>query len=119
MKFLQLVAETLAGPLTHILNCCIKTSHFPEAMKIVRVYPIPRVNHPKTEQDYCPISLLPVLQKVFERLVFNQVNEHIKLVLSDYFKTDDISQQSSSWDIYCHTLLVVYSLFRSMTSFQV
>ena len=44
----------------------------------VRLAPIPKVNQPKTEQNYRPISILPALSKVFERLVSHQVNAYIK-----------------------------------------
>ena len=72
------MAESLAGPLTYIINSCIKASYFPEAWKIARISPIPKVNQPKTEQDHRPISILPALSKVFERLVSHQVNAYIK-----------------------------------------
>ena len=78
VKFLKPVAESLAGPLTYIINSCIKASYFPEAWKIARISPIPKVNQPKTEHDYRPISILPALSKVFERLVSHQVNAYIK-----------------------------------------
>jgi hypothetical protein len=70
--------ESLAGHLKYIINSCIKASYFPEAWKIARISPIPKVNQPKIEQDYRPISILPALSKVFERLVSHQVNAYIK-----------------------------------------
>ena len=39
-KFIKLVAEYLAGPLTLIINNCIKNSYFPKSWKIARVSPI-------------------------------------------------------------------------------
>ncbi len=78
VKFLKPVAEFLAGHLTYIINSCIKASYFPEAWKIARISTIPKVNQPKIEQDYRPISILPALSKVFERLVSHQVNAYIK-----------------------------------------
>ena len=77
VKFIKPVAEFLAGPLAYIINSCIRKSYFPEAWKIARVSPIPKVNKPKTEQDDHPISILLALFKVFERLEAHQVNTYI------------------------------------------
>lgn len=73
MKFLKTVADFLAGPLTHIINPCIRNSYFPKDWKVARISPIPKVEQPKSEQDYRPVSILPALCKVFERLVARQV----------------------------------------------
>ena len=40
----------------------------------MQILPIPKVDQPKGDQDYCPISILPALSKIFERLVLQQVN---------------------------------------------
>ena len=63
VRFLKPVAEILASPPTYIISSCIKAS---------------KVSQPKTDQDYHPISILPALSKVFERLVSHQVNADIK-----------------------------------------
>ena len=43
VKFLKPVVESLAGPLTYIINSCIKASYFPEACKIAQISPIPKI----------------------------------------------------------------------------
>lgn len=77
-KFLKLVAEHIASPLTDIINSFIKTSDFPSAWKQARVTPIPKVDSPQENSDFRPISILPVLSKVYERLVHNQIVEHVE-----------------------------------------
>ena len=51
VKFLKPVAESL----TYIINSCIKGSYFPEAWKMAWISRIPKVNQPRTKQDYRPI----------------------------------------------------------------
>ena len=63
------VAEHLANPLTHIINNCIKRSYFPTKWKMARVSPIPKVVNPTSMNELRPISILPVLSKVFEKAV--------------------------------------------------
>ena len=73
--FVKLVADNLAGPLTRIINGCITEAYFPKLCKIARVSPIPKVDNPTTNDELRPISILPVLSKVFERLVGWQMSE--------------------------------------------
>ena len=65
----------MAGPLTWIINSCITEAYFPKLWKIARVSPIPKVDNPTTNDELRPISILPVLSKVFERLVSWQMSE--------------------------------------------
>jgi exonuclease III len=77
-KYVKNVAEFIVSPITHILNCCIDSSTFPEQWKISRICPIPKNNNPTDLVDYRPISVLPILSKVFERLILNQITEYIE-----------------------------------------
>ena len=69
------MADNLAGPFTRIINGCITEAYFPKLCKIARVSPIPKVDNPTTNDELRPISILPVLFKVFERLVGWQMSE--------------------------------------------
>lgn len=51
---------------------------FPDAWEVARITPIPKNNGPVNNvSDMQPISILPVLSKVFERLVYHQVIDYI------------------------------------------
>ncbi|CAB4037801.1 Hypothetical predicted protein, partial [Paramuricea clavata] len=78
VKFVKLAREHLAGPLQYIINNCIARSTFPEAWKLARISPIPKIDQPLCEADYRPVSILPALSKVFERLVLNQMIAYIE-----------------------------------------
>ena len=73
VKFLKLVVDLIASPLTHIINSFISSSSFPAAWKIARILPIPKTDLPTEPDHYRPISLLPALSKVFERLIIQQM----------------------------------------------
>ena len=80
--FIKLVADHLAGPLTRIINGCITEAYFPKLWKIARVSLISKVDNPTTNNELRPISILPVLSKVCERLVGWQTSELAKKRLS-------------------------------------
>ena len=71
--FIKLVAECLAVPLTSIINNCIAKAYFPKQWKIARVSPVPKIDNPVSKDQLRPISVLPVLSKVFEKLVAIQM----------------------------------------------
>ena len=77
LRLLQPVLEFIISPLTYIINSCIQNSMFPAVWKTSRISPIPKVDNPSGCDDYRPIAILPVLSKVFENLVLQQMQEFI------------------------------------------
>ena len=69
IKFVKLVTDTVVGPLTAIINNCIRKSYFTNACKPAKISPMPKADLPTAEKHFRPISILPVLSNVSERLV--------------------------------------------------
>jgi len=46
---------------------------FPNLLKIVQITPIPKITSPKSPNDYTPISILPTLSKVFEKVIYSRL----------------------------------------------
>ena len=78
ISLVKLVAENVASPLTYIINECIRLSVFPVEWKCARISVIPKIGNPTTGDDYRPVSILPVLSKVFERLMMKQLFNFIE-----------------------------------------
>ena len=76
-NMIKMVADFLGSPLTDVINTCIKNLYFPSAWKLARICAIPKGNQIKSEKDLRPISILPVLSKVYERLIFRQLSDFI------------------------------------------
>ena len=73
-NMIKMVADYLGSPLTDVINTCIKNLYFSSAWKLVRICAIPKWSQIKSEKDLRPISTLPVLSKVYERLIFRQLS---------------------------------------------
>ena len=71
------VGDFLTGPLAHIINFCISNSQFSRIWKTARITPVPKVDNPKQNADYRPVSILSTLYKVFERLALKQLVHYI------------------------------------------
>ena len=67
------VVEFLFSPLTFVINNYIATKNFSDARKTARISPIPKITQPVELKDYRPVSILPVLSKVYEKLVLQEV----------------------------------------------
>ncbi|MEL7308637.1 MAG: reverse transcriptase family protein, partial [Pseudomonadota bacterium] len=59
----------ISSVIAHIFNNCFKCGIFPSVFKFADVIPIPKVSKPSSLSDLRPISMLPVLSKVLEKLV--------------------------------------------------
>jgi hypothetical protein len=71
------IAQPLSSPLALIINQSLKTGIFPERLKLAKVIPIYKKDDLTIFDNYRPISLLPVISKIFERIVFNQMYAYL------------------------------------------
>ena len=76
--YIKLAIEVIYSPLTHIINSFISHNAFPTSWKKARIEPIGKSTNPSEKGDFRPISILPVLSKIFEKLVANQVVSFIE-----------------------------------------
>ena len=65
--------------LAELFNKCLKESCFPHCWKISSVVPVSKnVEERYIAKNYCPVSLLSVVSKVFEKLVNNRIVDHLE-----------------------------------------
>ena len=76
-KLLKLVKNELKSPLTLIINLMITTDIFPESFKISKITPLYKQGDHSLLTNYRPISLLPTISKVFERIIYDQMYEYL------------------------------------------
>ena len=59
-------------------------STFPAAMKYAEVTPIHKKDDKTDKENYRPISILPDLSKVYERLMYNQIYTYFQTIFSKF-----------------------------------
>ena len=65
--------------LAKVFNMCLKESCFPDCWKVLLAVPVfKNVGERSTAKNYCPVSLLSVVSKVFEKLVNNKIVDHLE-----------------------------------------
>ena len=69
---------------TRIINSCFQNKSFPSLLKYAEVCPIFKKNDDLNKENYRPVSILPVVSKVFERILYNQIINFIDEKLSTF-----------------------------------
>ena len=72
-KLLKHISPIIAPSLSLITNQSMCSGIFPDALKIARVIPLYKKDNPHIFDNYRPISLLPAVSKIIEKLVFKQL----------------------------------------------
>lgn len=63
--------------LTHLINSCFELNAIPRCWKTSFITPVPKTKAPSEFSDLRPISILPALSKVFEKIVNQQMRAHL------------------------------------------
>jgi len=76
---LKIAAPVIVPYIVNIFNLSLQTGNFPNALKLAKVIPIFKTGSKLLVTNYRPISLLPVLSKIFEKIVHKQLFEFLEL----------------------------------------
>ena len=74
-RVIKAVATELSGPLSRLFNCCIREGYYPSSFKVARVVPVFKAEDPTKFSNYRPVSVLPVLSQIFERVLKTRLTE--------------------------------------------
>jgi hypothetical protein len=90
----------LAEPLSELLDHLIMKNSFPSSMKLADITPVPKCSSATTKEQIRPISILPVVGKIYEKCLNSQLTDN-------YFK-DRISKYLSPYRKHysCQTALL-------------
>ena len=75
--FLKDGSKVLATPIAQICNLSIKLSKVLDECKIVKLKPLYEKGKKTDPKNYRPISLLPVISKILEKVIHNQTMEFV------------------------------------------
>ena len=75
--FLNLALPIISKSLTCLFNMSISQCKFPASWKIARVTPIFKDGDKSAKENYRPISVLPVISRLFEKVIYNQLYSYL------------------------------------------
>ena len=83
-SILKACASSLCQPIAHLFNQSLSTASFPTEWKLHKICPIPKKGDLSNHTNFHPISLLCVMSKVFERIVYEKIISFIRPKLSPH-----------------------------------
>ena len=76
-RLLRESADLIAGSLCSIFNFSIKSGVFPQEWKCAKVIPLFKQGDHSDMNNHRPISIIPVVAKVFERIIYDQIYDYL------------------------------------------
>ena len=83
-KIIKDSIEIVTPSLTNLFNISVDESIFPTDLKYANVAPIFKKNDSTSKENYRPISILPSVSKIFERILFQQISSYVSSILSPF-----------------------------------
>ena len=91
IRMIKICDKSLIKPLIILFQNPIKPSHYPGIWKKFDIKPVHKKNDKQLIQNYQPISLLPIFDKIFEKAVFSSclLNERVLNLNQSGFRSSD------------------------------
>ena len=70
---LKIISSCVASPLVYLCNKSLTQGIFPNELKLANVLPLYKAHDPSVFNNNRPVSLLCVLAKVFEKVIYNRL----------------------------------------------
>ena len=85
-RLVKAVADEIVDPLCYLFNLSFLTGVVPNTLKIAKVIPIYKKGDKSSIENYRPISLLSVFDKILEKLVYGRLYNYLRdyNILYDY-----------------------------------
>ena len=108
VKILKWNSGIIAPVLTECYNQNIENSTFPNELKNADISPVYEQKDHHDKSNYRPVSILTLLSKPFERILYEQIHSHTKDILSKY--QEGFRKQFSSQ----HLLLAMFEKWKKV-----
>ena len=86
MRIVKSIFTSVSKPFVHICNLSISNGVFPDKMKIAKVIPLFKKGSPMECCNYRPVSLLPQMSKILEKVFYVRLEKFIdrEKILNNY-----------------------------------
>ena len=77
-RFLRTIADQIVVPLTDLFNSSLRIGEVPSEWKRSHITPIYKGGSPDDPGNFRPISVVPILAKILEKIVSEQLSIHLE-----------------------------------------
>ena len=83
-RLLKESVSVISEPLAKIMNCSISLGYYPSRWKMGQVTPLFKKGDEFCKNNYRPVSVVPALNNIFERILAKQLEPFYQDILSDF-----------------------------------
>lgn len=105
---LKTIREDVVDQLTYLFNISIEQGHFPNTLKLAIVIPVHKNGAVEDIENYRQISLLSVVSKLFERIIYNRIVSFCEINKILTISQHGFRAGKSTETACCHLLEHVY-----------
>ena len=108
--------DIISNPLCSLINNSLSSGIFPCSLKVASIIPVHKRGDPRIPANYRPISLLPYFSKIFEKIIFSRITEHLcaNNILSPF--QFGFRRKTSTLDAIIHFTEIIYDSLNSRKS---
>lgn len=106
-RIIKMCSNELIAVLTYLINFSFSTGTFPESLKMSVVKPLFKKGEKDNIENYRPITLIPILSKVFEKCMYKRLLDYCN-------KFNIINVHQFGFQKRKSTLLAIYNLICSV-----
>lgn len=106
-KSLKCIKNLIVDNLVSCINKCLEQGVFPDILKIAKISPIYKSGQKTNPTNYRPISVLPIMSKIFERILYTRIYSYLN-------KIDFINKKQYGFRPKSSTLTAVIDLITNI-----
>ena len=108
-KLVKLASPFIAKPLVDIFNKSFRQGKFPNKLKLTVVFPIHKAESKMIVSNYRPISILPIISKLLEKIMHKRLMSFIK-------QFNLLDTQQFGFQKHCSTEHAIIDLYSKIVS---
>lgn len=109
VKTISSIVDHIAPHLACIFNKCVDEGLFPDLMKQSKVIPLFKSGSTDNPSNFRPISILPTLSKIFEKVMLNQLLAHFNINNLMHCKQFGFTRGRSTTEASVELIKYIYS----------
>ena len=108
-KLIKRISPYISPPLAYVINLSLEQGCFPENLKLSVVKPLYKKGSKSDKNNYRPISLTPIIAKIFEKTVYRRL-------LRFFDKHDVLAKQQYGFRKNRSTAMATFNLVKSVVN---
>ena len=80
-------SEIIFLDLTNCINEALRNNKFPDSLKLSDITPVYKKCGLIHKASYIPVNVLPLLSKVFEKIIYEELYEHLKKTFNSQYQS--------------------------------